>query len=450
MNLGNLLYNGDNYSITSFIIGTDNKISYDDLLIEKRKDRFRIFLYDNIEKIEFTNDMNSPIMYGYMEYTDNSDSVLADIIQLTNHYITVRIDKLLNTTQKSPNTLIIKDFTFEQTFMVNNITKVNQDSNGKITYGFNMISQDWWNFNNNLFYTTHKIGKESPIELLAKLYNLAGIEGFDKKDITTSVKIDYISNVNDCLESAQNYLLKRMYDINNMETPGLCKVVYNHLTNKYSLWCAKQSSGAQYRANVYPTVNLDMYYKMRVDIPVYDDYVSTMSSQDKNSLYTVNGDTMENVYKNTFEYVYHEYDYTTNTFKKSPTITNKKILNSLPRITDQPLSMLDKYNSIDNMLSKKNYKGTRVFNREYSKWDQSYFPYYDIHRLFMESGGIAVEVAGDLRRKSGDTTFVAIDNTDISPLSKYSGDWINTKVSHVFTKGKYRNVVFLTRFNVTR
>lgn len=439
-----LQYNGTQYYISIKIFSPTSSVEYDNIKAEE----FDVLLWDNVEKMEIENDISNPLLLGELIYKDNSDSVLNKFLNISCKYLNITIKKLLNVNNVSPNEIIDEDITFNHTFIITNIDKIDQKGDS-IYYSLKYISTHWWNFNSNINYSTHSNSynsKESPITILKKLYIQCGLE-FDENKISTKTSTMFISDVDENLNTAQLYLLKRMYDRDSLDNPGLIKVVYDYITNIYQLWSLRDHSGDVYVNDVYPKLTSEEVNRNTISVPTYNKYIDGLQNQDPTSLTILNFKPYELPYSKMFDYTYWTYDYITNKFLKKSS-TNLEISESLPYLKNDKTRFDKKYYEIENMLSKKEYKGNRIFNRESSQWDENNWPYYDIENIFLNNGLIKVNTAGNLLRKTGDNTFLQIDVTDNSSMLNLKGDWINTRVVHQFGQNYYRNILLLSRVNI--
>ena len=440
-----LTYNGSQYHLALRIFSPTSRVDYDNIT----KDEFDVLLYENVEKLEFENDLSNPLLIGELIYKDNSDSVLNKFLTVSCRYLNITIKKLKNLTTISANEIVEEDLKFDHTFIITSIDKIKQEDS-VITYSLKYVSTHWWNFNSNVLYSTHNNtynSKKSPIEILKILYNQCGLD-FDVNDISTKALTHFLSDTDESLKTAQQYLLKRMYDLEALDSPGLIKVIYDYITNRYMMWSLRKHSGDSYVSEVYPTLTAEEVNRNTITLPMFNKYIDTLGNQDPTSIDIVNFGSLELEYPNEFGYSYWTYDYATNTFKKKD-VTNENILQSLPYLKNDILNFEKKHFEIETMLSKKEYKGNRIFNRESSQWDENHWPYDDIDDIFLKNGLIRINTSGNMLRKAGDNTFLTVDKTDFSSLLRLKGDWVNTRVVHVFTNSSYRNIMLLSRVNIS-
>lgn len=440
-----LQYNGIQYYISIKMFSPTADIEYDNITPTE----FDALLWDNVEKMEIENDLSNPLLVGELIYKDNSDSVLNKFLNISCKYISITVKKLKNVNNVSPNEIFEEDITFDHTFIITNIDKVDQKDD-LIYYSIKYISTHWWNFNSNIDYSTHNNSynvKESPIVILKNLYNQCGLS-FNENNISTNAVTPFISDVDENLNTAQQYLLKRVYDRDSLDNPGLVKVVYDYINNIYQLWALRDHSGDVYVNDVYPQLTSEEVDRNTISVPTYNKYIDGLQNQDPTVLTVLNFSPYELTYPKMFDYTYWTYDYVSNTFKKR-SIINQNIIESLPYLKNDKTRFDKKYFEIENMLSKKEYKGNRIFNSESSQWDESRWPYYDIENILLNNGLVKVNTAGNLLRKTGDNTFLQIDTTDNSSILNLKGDWINTRVVHQFGQNYYRNTVILSRINIS-
>lgn len=443
-----VIYNGIQYHISIKIFAPNSKKEYDDIT----KNEFDVLMYDNVVKLEYENDISNPLLIGELIYSDNSNSVLNKFLSISNRYINISIKKLKNIDTLSINSIMDEDTDsiLNHTFLVEDIIKVDQKAD-IITYSLKLVSSHWWNFNANLVYSTHDIAnyKESPIEILKKLYKDAGLV-FDTNNITTNTKISFISDTDESLQTAQQYLLKRTYDLNTLDTPGLIKVVYDYISNRYILWSLKDHSGDSYASTYYPNITQAEIMRNTIAISLYNSYQDTLDNQDPTTFEIINFKPSTSLYQKMFDYKYWTYDYITNVFNKPKEIKNQNIVESIPYIKKDPIRFDKKFFNLSNMISKKEYKGPNNFSTQSSQWDPKHWSYDDIDDLFLTNCIISVNTAGNMLRKPGDNTFLQVDKTDLSSITHLKGDWINTRVVHTFGQNSYRNTILLSRVNIAK
>lgn len=443
MKQNTLSYNGIQYYISVKIFSPTNINAYDDIKLEN----FDILMYDNLLKLEFENDLSNSLLIGEIIYKDNSASVIHKFLGISNRYVDVTIKKLKNVDSVSLNSISEEEITFNHVFLINDIEEISKDTQN-ITYRLKLLSAHWWNFNATLTYSSHAVGtgQDSPINILLYLYKQAGLT-FDFNNISTKTKTYFISDTDENLQTAQTYLLKRTFNLDALDSPGLLKVIYDYINNKYVLWALKDHSGDAYINNIYPTYTSEDLIRSVITLPLYNNYIDSLENQDPTTFKILNFQALDQQYQKMFDYAYWSYDYASNKFKKID-IKNSTIVESLPYIKSDILTYDKKYFPIDNMYSRKDYKGPRVFNRQSSQWDENHWPYYDIDELLLTNNIVSINTAGNILRKTGDNTILQVDKSDNSSILGLQGDWINTRVVHTFTPTSYRNIVLLGRINI--
>lgn len=438
-----LQYNGIQYYISAKIFSPTNNKKYDEI---PDKD-IEVLIWDNIQKLEFQNDISNTLLFGELIYKDDSNSRINNYLSSTCTHLNITIKKLKNKDNITFDSIVDVDISFNHIFIVTSIDKVSQQ-NGLIYYSLKFVSTHWWNFNCNVQYSTHSSSydsKESPVLILQNLYNQCNLN-FDLNDVHTNSKVNFISDVDENLYTAQQYLLKRTYNLESLESPGFLKIIYDYINNRYSMWSLRRHSGDSYINEIYPKLSNDEVLRNSIKIQIYNDYIDKMSNQDSSYLDIINFKPLNLDYPNKFNYDYHTYDYEANSFNYK-SIFNKEIINSLPSIKNDVFNYAPKHIDISNMISDKLYKGPRVFNRSSSQWDEYHWPYNDIENMLFNNNVIRINTSGNLLRKPGDNTFLSIDSTDYSSLLNLRGDWINLRVVHTFTQTSYRNDIFLNRLN---
>ena len=440
-----LIYNGAQYFISVSMCAPTSQVPYDNIALNQ----FDILEYDNIKKLEFQNDLTNSLLYGEIIYTDNSNSVLDKFLSVSCRYLNIEIKKLGNATAASTDSILNVLTSFEHNFIVTSIKKIGQNGD-KFDYRIKYVSAHWWNFNSNLLYSTHDNSlnsKKSPIDILVKLYNQAGLP-LDSNNVTSNNLIDFMSSTNETLTTAKQYLMKRTYDINNLNNPGYIKILYDYIADKYSVWALNQHSGDYYMNNIFKSYSSDYVARNTIALPIYNKYYDSLLNQNPTKLDIINFDPNDPGLTTLSKYMYWTYDYVTNKFI-SKDISNTNYVESLPYLKNNILTTNKKYYEIDNMLSQKQFTGRRIFNKESSQWDTTHWAYDDIDEAFLNNSIISITTGGDLLRKPGDNSFLSIDNTDYSSIMGLKGDWINTRVVHTFTPTSYTNIILMSRLNVS-
>lgn len=442
-----LLYNGAQYYISVKMFAPNSEVEYDNITPAQ----FDILAYDNIEKIEFENDISNSLLIGEVIYSDNSNSVLDKFLNVFCCYIDISIKKLKNVNTASSNDVLEIELAFQHSFIVTSIDKIEQKDD-IFGYKIRFVSSHWWNFNSNITYSTHNNSynsKDSPINILSNIYKQCGIP-LERNGIASKNLISFMSHAGDSLTTAQNYILKRTYDINDLTNPGFVKVIYDSISNKYNIWSLNQHSGDIYMNNIYKNYTQEEVVRNTITVPLYNKYVDSLQNQQETILEIVNFNPRDLNYDSFSDYRYWSYDYLTNTFKDKQ-VTNKQTIESLPYLKNNVLLTNKKYYDIDTMLSKKQYIGTRNFSRQSSQWDQTHWAYDDLDSVLLNNGIVSVTTAGNLQRKPGDNTFLMIDTTDYSSIMALKGNWVNMRVVHTFgpKSNSYTNTILLSRLNIS-
>jgi len=106
---------------------------------------------DHINQLEFGIDLFEPVIKGTLSYTDVSYSTFPFIRHDGNCFMDVRIHRLRQTVEgQSINEMIT---VFDHVFLITDV-KLEDRSDEEGLYTVSFISINWFNFNNNVIYSS--------------------------------------------------------------------------------------------------------------------------------------------------------------------------------------------------------------------------------------------------------------------------------------------------------
>lgn len=122
---------------------------------------------------------------------------------------------------------------FKHTFIVNDI-KILARAQGVIKYRIDLVSNNWFNCIANVEYSNYD---RDPVELftvLRECFRLVDLKVDDESfnRVKSSVSLNYITNVNDCMLSVIRYLLPKTFYF-RLRDSGMKFLMYNETTDKF-------------------------------------------------------------------------------------------------------------------------------------------------------------------------------------------------------------------------
>jgi len=449
MNIGFIKYKGETYHIYIKMFSPDDKTEVLSLLTQ----HFDILVWENVIQLEIINTLHDHILTGKLIYRDDAQAVLNYFMERPVVYLDISLTKLQNK-NISPGEIALPEKEFSHRFLVENINNISTNQNEQIM-AMSLISDDLWCFTANLNYSTFtkaSVGgavtsdskyttliEESPINILSELYKQVGLT-LNTNKVETKTACRYVTNIGENLLSAEPFLLKRAFNIRDLQSPGMVSIYYNILLKEYSLVRLNRL------INNDPSIEKktgDVYADKVIKIEIYNQYMADLDAEDKNTLKIVNIKNNTELFELLQPCDFHQYDYITNTFSNEKNID---ILPAIPVLKGKDYQK--KYYTIRNMISKVNDLDKLNYNRVTSTWHNPIFFNNDILNLLLNSTVAVVETNGCLERSPGDPILLVVDRTDNNPLYKTNGEWSCFKVHHIFGPSSYKNKLLLGRFSI--
>lgn len=441
MNIGILKYNGEIYNIKLLIYSPDQ----DTNMLSLTEKSFDIFLWEKVGRLEFINSLHEHLLVGKLIYKDTNQSIVNFFMERPISYLDVTVIKInannINPDFKSPNKA--QNIEFTHRFLIDSINTINSGNNEELIQ-FNLISEDIWNFDANLDYSTFSDGTatgKSPLIVLKDLYTVAGVE-LDLNKLATNARHNYVTHKGTNLLLAEEFLLKRAYDIKKPETPGMVSIYYDTLKKKYILLSLSKMINNDTKL-VYDEG--DVFLNRVLKIEMFNNYAASLESTDKTTLKLFNITNNSEIVELLQPVDFHTFNYQDNKFEMQ-TFTSEELLNTLPNLKGADYQK--KYYDINNMISKVKDLTKLNYSRSSSTWYNKIFMNNNIRHLLCDSTNAVVNTHGDLTRQPGEPFLVSVDRTDNNPLYKCNGEWSCFKVHHIFGQDLYRNNIYLARLNV--
>jgi hypothetical protein len=388
---------------------------------------------DNISSLILESDIDYPIIYGRMVYSDR-DNIFFNQID-SNNTTLLRISIQENTLADDPtNSIRGKGDEFKQVFMIDRVEIINRSLQDTV-YSIDFTSIDWAKYNNYLPYSSN--GNKLHLTILKELFNRGGLNlkvspGAQSIDKSST----FITPVNYSLSDSIKYILSISAD----QDTFVYNFTYDFIKNEYRLFSVKK--------------DLDIILKADAEavrlLPI--DNVLILNSKEntgtgnvsQRSIYgieedNINGSTFN--IENTKDLVFYKFDQTRRLWS-TEVIDNNKIIDSLPKETSRNNErFINTFKSIEDITNLKFER--EIVPREPFAYDRS------IRDIFTDSKIIKFKTNSWLNRKSGDFIFVSIDKND--PMyTKFNGLWFVLKVIKNISGDYFEDVIYACRTERTK
>lgn len=386
-----------------------------------------------VSYVDFENSLNNLILTGTVRYTDEVgklDKVLAE------SYVTCHIkfwkEKGENEDGNTNFKISSEEITFEHEFIVQNVSVLDRKKN-KISYQLDLISQNWIKFNKKLKYTNYHKEKEPTTEILKKLLQQAGFnidtKSFDENK--SPVKIYYMTNVNDTIYPAMNYLLRRMYyDKEQSLEESIKFLTYDIIKDKIYL----------------TNLQKDTTFLSEVMLPMscFDNSIEDMASETNIQMASLNKVRRSDFFK-TFE-MHHIYKYD----------PEKNDIKDIKETELCPKAMTKWFETVftdssENHHDKMTVPIREVFVKEADRWENYWNNDINIYEEHLNSllynDSLVVSIDGSLIQNSGGLCGIKVDR-DLAKLEKLDGEkkadlqWRFKKFEGLWMVARSRHIIY--------
>tara|TARA_R110002020_G_scaffold90534_9_gene220466 strand:+ start:1090 stop:2415 length:1326 start_codon:yes stop_codon:yes gene_type:complete len=385
---------------------------------------------DNIASLIIESDVDRPVIYGKMIYTDRNNLYFNNIDP--NNTTFMQMVLVANTVSEQPNDPIrsVGD-EFSEVFLIDRVEIIDRAITD-VTYEIHFTSNDWSNFNNYLPYSS--VGPKKHLSILKDLFNRGGLS-LDVSEGATAIDKEsaFISPANYTLNDSINYILS----ISASEDTFVYNFTYDWIKQKYRLFSPKKDFDTILKGDVkagklVPANNV-LLMNSRFDTPT-----------GKAAKRTIRDVTSENINGATHnvelskDLLFYHYDQTKREWTTNE-VNYNKIVNSLPKETSSGSEIfVNKFVNLENGSSSKFKR--EIVPREPFIYDTS------IREIFNDSKVIKFKTEGWINRKSGEFLYIFVNPKD-EMYDKLDGLWFILKVIKNISGSNFEDVVYACRID---
>ena len=287
---------------------------------------------------------------------------------------------------------------FTHDFLIEKIALVDHDDTN-IVYRLSLVSFNKLDGIKILHYSNYNTEPVSIFDILKENIINAGLKVDDDSwDMTTTdVKINYITNGNDNLETIQKYLLNKLYYYETKEK-SMKFMMYNELKNKYFLYNIKE-----------PNTALGQY---AVILSFGNSHNESLLYEDENKLATITklpfSETLQMMYN---KHIYG-FNYQTNQFTDLSVSSDESINYFNSRANGEGL--VNKFFNFDDTVQE-------AYTSRTAYWNNDLRYYNDTMDIMLKSNALVIDTTGEITRHAGSLINIAVD-TDANNAEPTTGD----------------------------
>lgn len=427
------MYNGTRYTLLAALY----------TLVGGKRERSCTLDVMSLERFEYTNELNDFLLHGSITYTDKYGSV-DQFIEEQFAYCEVslieneeQIDGGVTITKLSDTNRLVHIFLVDSIEILSRTKSI-------VSYQINLVSAKWLNCALHLAYSNYDKGPQEIFQILKACMQMAGVQphadSFDK--IKSNVSLSYITNEDDCLFSIFQYLMRRLYFLEDRDD-SLKFLAYDEQDDSHRLIDLKDSSSntgeSELIVSFFKTSSEHMAQSEPINFGVVtkvprSHFLPSLFSEDRYSYDFDSNAIDETVFDDTVNsgYLSNKYD--------------------MPKTKPKYSKMVQMQNS--------------SFQHPSSVWHSHLDTYHDFQDGLFNGNALVVNAAGELTRKPGSIVTVAVDRSakdlngdkteDLENLKTrykaFEGPWIASKVRHIVEpnkgpdgNGSYRQNIVLFR-----
>ncbi len=367
-----------------------------------------------VAKIEIISDIRTIILQGSLTYKDVGRKFMHKIISDGYTFLEIIIKKTDGYNTSS---------SIEHTFIITNNKLIDKEED---LYELELISIDWYKFDNRIIYsTTDNNDSQAKLSATEIMYQLMKKNEFNinKPKINSKDKFHYLTPAGYSLQNSLEY----MYSIARDSDNSMFFIAFDHNTATYEIKSLKELIRTPE----------DIYQDNQLIFPDADSGV-TFPQRNINFLTMASYISFDDIINSTKPSIirYHNYD------------TRKWEQNTLKRET------------INNFFPPPNIKGFNTRFKDVPKYIKSDVRNEIIEKLgtdfkiedqfreiFYLTESIQGNTHGVLRRKAGELLFIRV-NAESNYYYRFIGAWFVTRIFHKFTRNTYENVIQACRTDV--
>lgn len=433
MNYTSNIFKYSGYTYTLLVnIYTSSSNKDDDICVS--------FDANDIEEVVYEGKLNDLLLKGHVIYTDK----YAAVDKLMNaHYCYCDIMFAQNIKESDNGdgmANLDKEKRFFHTFIVTNI-KVIARMASIIKYQIDLSSINWFNCAANVDFSNYGYTPQPIFDIIKSciVNNKLQIDDESFNRVKAPVQINYISQRNDNLFTAVNYLMHKLYYDPMMRDDSMKFIVYDQFLDKYRLLDIKDQFTL---VGAYSTIL--SFFKTNTEAMIQQEPTNIGAFRTQKTKQYLYSDMFD---KHMFGYDYN-YDMLIDTYIQSEEIAT--YMNT----------------RIDNADYEPKYKKMFQFpnmKHEYAGmyWDNQLDVYNESILALEENNSLILNIAGEIRRQCGSLNNVILDRSlenitsdfkkELEKMKKkykaYEGVWIASKVRSIICpqKPSFRQQVALFR-----
>lgn len=392
----------------------------------------------NIQEFEYSNALNKLYVEGSVTYLDCNGSI-DKFLHKQYTYCDVEFFKFADEGEDYASLQPLKDQSFLHKFFVKSISILNRVGND-IVYKVMMVSTNWFSSMATLTYSNYGQKPETILEIIKKVLVLNGLRVDDKSfnQAKTDVRLNYITNGNQNVETAIKYLLTRQFYDRKQLDQSIKFLVYNDIKDRFGIFDLVDHASVQYVEQIL--------------VQMFGTQLEQFSSSAAMNFGTIvqysNADLFYAMYdKNVFDYDFQH--------DKFLMVEAK---NEVP---------VDIYNQNLNLTGykpkfEKRFLSTKSYLTRTAYWNNSALEknYLDMVNTMMNNNAFVLNTNGVIARKPSGVMLVNVDRAktvslenqdDINKRYKaYEGHWLITKVFNIIhpraaDSEKYKQNIVLAR-----
>lgn len=333
---------------------------------------------------------------------------------------------------------------FAHRFYISNI-QIRNRKRDMITYRVSLVGYHYYNCLKNIQYSNYSQPAESILKICRNCMIAAGLRMNyqSRNNVSTNVRIKYISQKNDNLLTIIPYLFDKLFYYQDKDD-SLKFIQYDQHDDIFNIFDIKDK--ATYTGGFTTVLSF-----IKSD---QEGFVTSMPNQLATVVKMPNTDAIRSLFSKKFT----DYDYSSNEFLNRDITYNETIQYANASFDDNVGCEPKTRYALDR---------TYVYENAGAYWNNNYQSYYDLVNNITQNNTLILNTSGELRRMPGSLNLVKIDRTgqssayDDDPLASdrvkrkfrgLGGHWFAYKVvnyiepnSNIFTQ----NVVLMRNFKPT-
>lgn len=374
----------------------------------------------NVISLEYSNEFNKLFINGELKYQDNY-GVIDKFLDKQFIYIEVIFKEVI---QKFDKDITIEKLSetssFVHKFFVNSI-KILDRQKHIITYQLNFLSVHWFQCMSTVNFTNYNKKQESIFNIIKTILmeNELIVDTESFKNTVSNVRINYITQKNDNVITAVNYLLSKLYYYKEKDN-NLKFLTYNSFTNKYQIVTID---------------NQDTYLgATNIILSMFRSNTEFSTQNEPNEFNTVTKFPKIHVYQNNKTKLFFDFNYDKNRFVDESIDTKEILAYQNSKFNHQ--NYKEKYTFFNNKIK---------YLESGTYWNNTFNIYINSVKMLLEDSSLVINTTGNILVKPGFLLNISLDRDskdiatdDLNKLddikNKYKifeGLWIVAKVHDI-------------------